>query len=50
MTGTRSSTDIWLIGSPNSVLISSCLTTNGDVLRHFFYFLKRHNLKKVEAA
>ena len=47
---TRSSTKIWLIGSPKSVLISSCLPTNGDVFRHFFYFSKSHNLKKVEAA
>ena len=50
MTETRSSTKIWLIGSPKSVLISSCLPSNGDVLRHFFYFLKSHNLKKAEAA
>ena len=49
MTGTRSSTEIWLIGSPKSVLISSCLPFNGDVL-HFFYFKKSHNLKKVETG
>ena len=50
MIGTRSSTEIWLIGSPKSVLIFNCLPTNGDVFQPFFYFLKSHNLKKVEAA
>ena len=33
MTTTRSATEIWLISNPKSDLNSSCLSTNGAVMR-----------------
>ena len=39
----RSATEIWLIGNPKSDLNTSCLSTNGDVIRYFCHIFKNQN-------
>ena len=43
MTTTRSVTEIWVIGNSKSDLNTSCLPTNGNVMRHFFHIFKNQN-------
>ena len=50
MTTTRSTTEIWLIGNSKSDLITSCLATNGDVMRYFFHIFKNQNATTTDAA
>ena len=50
MTTTRSATKIWLIGSSKSQLNTSCLPTNGDVMRYFFHIFKNQNETATNAV
>jgi len=50
MTTTRSATEIWLIGNSISYLNTSCLPTNGDVMRYFFHIFKNQNATTNDAV
>ena len=50
MTTTRSATEIWLIGNSKSELNTSCLATNGDVMRYFFHIFKNQNATTTDAV
>ena len=53
MTTTRSVTEIWFIGNPNSDLNNSCLLTNGELAMSCVTFLRymcymRHVLPNIK--
>ena len=50
MTPTRSVSEMWLIGNSKSDLNSSCLPTNSDVMRYFFYISKTQNAETNDAV
>ena len=50
MSTTRSATKIWLIGNPKSDLFTSCLLTNDDAMRYFFYISKNQNATANDAV
>ena len=50
MTTTRSATKIWLIGNPKSDLNNSCLSINGDVMRHFFHIFNNQKATTNDAV
>ena len=50
MTTTRSAIEIWLIGNPKSDRNTSCLPTNGDVMRYFFHIFKNQSVTRNEAV
>ena len=50
MTTTRSATEIWVIGNSKSDLNTSCLPTNGDVMRYFFHIIENQNATTNDAV